>query len=728
MTSYENIIHYYNRLNGNSISLEKLKDFRIRVEKHIESHGHGPHMIDLKGILTRTTKAIKTLINAGAEVAERVDLVPIDVKKDSGKILRVASGYEEEVQSSKFKVQSEETSKNVVAKMIAISSINTDPKRFQNRQDAFSEASANSVAMHYDRNKFDPIVVWLDPKQKKTFVLSGHSRYEGMKRRGEKSIPARYFKGTEEEAIRFAKVRAATQETLTEDLAAYKLMRDGDTDKGIKKLSKAELSRVFKGKVQKLEAYSNLNANGLLIQALSQSNTSNYPYLERNAQWIGILRSENKVISNQGEDNIFHFFYSDKSGRNLKLSKDDFFKLAKKKINQLGKDESVLFPECSSDGCKQTVDKEADPQKGEVYKRLREINEALESIRTKLTSKNPNERVSTEDEKKYLRDTAGKLQEEKDRIQRDLDLMDKSQSSLFGGKAVNGPQYDAFDIQPKKKHRGPLNPLQMAQLQDAIKAGRTPKVNLKEKLNAKQKPAPLFEEPVIDPKQASLFGKGKRKGLHGVDASTLAGVNFHSIELSDRYKKDFQKINSDSHIMIWGVPGSGKTVYLLQLAQFLAEKGKRVLYVANEEYGRSTLAEKITEFKIGHANLRFERDLNEKVIQDFDALFFDSINSMGITLKGYERITKNHPGKIYVPIVQSTKDGDFRGGKDWEHVVDIAGEIKNRQLILRKNRLDPNNSTKAEKLLIDEAVSELEKKNKIKQAVKEKIKPEPIPS
>src|SRR5690606_32713630 len=126
-------------------------------------------------------------------------------------------------------------------------------------------------------------------------------------------------------------------------------------------------------------------------------------------------------------------FYSDKSGKHLKLSKDDFFKLAKKKINQLGKDESILFPECSSDGCRNLVDKETDPVKGESFRRLREISETLSSIDEKLKSKDPKVRVSTEAERNYLiKDLAPKLKAEKEKIQRDLDILDKSQASLFG--------------------------------------------------------------------------------------------------------------------------------------------------------------------------------------------------------------------------------------------------------------------------------------------------------
>jgi hypothetical protein len=54
-----------------------------------------------------------------------------------------------------------------------VSQIHTDPARFQNRTDAFSELSAQSVAEHYDTNKFDPIVIWLDGSTGRYYVLSG---------------------------------------------------------------------------------------------------------------------------------------------------------------------------------------------------------------------------------------------------------------------------------------------------------------------------------------------------------------------------------------------------------------------------------------------------------------------------------------------------------------------------------------------------------------------------
>jgi antirestriction protein ArdC len=233
----------------------------------------------------------------------------------------------------------------------------------------------------------------------------------------------------------------------------------------------------------------------------------------------------------------------------------------------------------------------------------------------------------------------------------------------------------------------------------------------------KSRPAVKREAPV----------KEKHPNLSGVvDASQIGSLKFSKIDLDGDYKTDFLKIYSDTQMMIWGSPGSGKTVYTLKFAQYLAEKKNlKVLYVAHEELGRSTFTEKIIEFNIGHANLKFVKSLEalsaaNLSLDDFDAIFFDSINSIGWTLEDYRKFSEANPGIVKVLVVQSTKDGDFRGGKDWEHEVDIAGEVKNRNMILRKNRLDQEFAKKSDDQLIEEAVKDQKRKNLIREKVKVK--------
>jgi hypothetical protein len=226
--------------------------------------------------------------------------------------------------------------------------------------------------------------------------------------------------------------------------------------------------------------------------------------------------------------------------------------------------------------------------------------------------------------------------------------------------------------------------------------------------------------------------KSNSRSLSGVvDASAIGKLNFKKIDLEGKYRSDFLKMYSDTQIMIWGKPGHGKTVYLLYFAQYLAKKGVKTLYIANEELNRSTLTMKINEHQIGHANLKFTKNFEEMKragysITDFDVIIFDSIQSLGFNLDRYKKFVEENPGICYILVAQSTKNGDFRGGQEWEHEVDIAGEIVNRKLVLRKNRLDPNFHEKADKLMIDERIAEKKKtifiNDKLKSLMKDTVK------
>lgn len=213
----------------------------------------------------------------------------------------------------------------------------------------------------------------------------------------------------------------------------------------------------------------------------------------------------------------------------------------------------------------------------------------------------------------------------------------------------------------------------------------------------------------------------KEVGLSGLPPArssvSPSGVNYkyRAIKLGP-YADELFRLNSDNIVMVHGGPGHGKTVKLLKLAQYFAETGEKVLYINEEEFGRSTLDEKMNLFKIGHPNLTIEGELVD--LGPYTIIFFDSINTLNLTSVGVKKLSKQYPNRVFFLIVQSTKDGSFRGGRDWEHLVDIAGEVINRQLILFKNRLDPDNAKKSEALYFEAMVKEKEKQARVNQKVK----------
>ena len=55
----------------------------------------------------------------------------------------------------------------------------------------------------------------------------------------------------------------------------------------------------------------------------------------------------------------------------------------------------------------------------------------------------------------------------------------------------------------------------------------------------------------------------------------------------------------------------------------------------------------------------------------YDFVIFDSATSIGLTPEIFEKIVKQNNGTSFVSILQSTKEGAFRGSNVWEHLVDV---------------------------------------------------------
>lgn len=300
--------------------------------------------------------------------------------------------------------------------------IHTDEKRFQNRQNKFSAESANEVAENFDENRLDPIVVFNDDKDKKIYVLSGHSRFSGLKKRKEKKIPVRFFKGTEEQAVLFAKIygnRLSDAETLTEDLKAFRLMKE-------QKAKRKDLQSAFKKKLPKLELLAYLNPLGKFIFALDQANVSEFPYLETRAQWVGQFRKENKSITNEQERDIFNYLYSNKKGYELK--KDALFELLKKRA--LLSDER-LFPECDDNGnCKSIQSYEEVGADAVTVNKILFLEKELKMLRA-LRDNKARYKPFTKEERIMIARTIEDYEFELSKYKKDLNVKRKTQSALF---------------------------------------------------------------------------------------------------------------------------------------------------------------------------------------------------------------------------------------------------------------------------------------------------------
>lgn len=176
--------------------------------------------------------------------------------------------------------------------------------------------------------------------------------------------------------------------------------------------------------------------------------------------------------------------------------------------------------------------------------------------------------------------------------------------------------------------------------------------------------------------------RGKLQGVDDLNAdhqgvvSTTDFVNarFNKIGFTGRWLSLIGDPCENFKMMVYGESFNGKSTFCLLFAKYLSQSlGKKVLYIASEEKFGYTLQEKIKRLNVANDNFyiadRIPLDLGE-----YDVVFFDSVNDLGIDHVELKEITD---GIASVAIFQCTKDGDYRGGSEFKHDADVVIKVEN---------------------------------------------------
>ena len=193
---------------------------------------------------------------------------------------------------------------------------------------------------------------------------------------------------------------------------------------------------------------------------------------------------------------------------------------------------------------------------------------------------------------------------------------------------------------------------------------------------------------------ASRGACSHNKGLSGVlTAEEMANRQLDLLAFSSFWLSLFGKPARNFTMMFHGEPHNGKTIFLLILAQYLAENFGEVLYVSSEEFASPTMTKKVNEFLNPiPKRLHFAENLKDPDLSQYNFIILDSVNDLALKINEYKKIRKDHPATAFIFILQHTKAGDFRGGKDWEHMAEIVGEVSQGVVTITKNRYAPKNT------------------------------------
>ncbi len=140
-------------------------------------------------------------------------------------------------------------------------------------------------------------------------------------------------------------------------------------------------------------------------------------------------------------------------------------------------------------------------------------------------------------------------------------------------------------------------------------------------------------------KQQQLFKemKGKKHGS-AISIQKLLKKKYKDVELSPEYAELLGDIEGKCTMMAYGKSGFGKSVWVLKLINYLAEKYGKVLYNSHEEKLNKTLQDRVrTHIEEPHMKVQFAAEWDFRTLMyrteknKYRVIVIDSVQYMGFT-------------------------------------------------------------------------------------------------
>ncbi|MBA2611300.1 MAG: hypothetical protein H0U95_04960 [Bacteroidetes bacterium] len=178
------------------------------------------------------------------------------------------------------------------------------------------------------------------------------------------------------------------------------------------------------------------------------------------------------------------------------------------------------------------------------------------------------------------------------------------------------------------------------------------------------------------------------KNTQGImNSIDFARMQFKTLGFAGKYRKLIGDPNKGFTTMVYGKPKMGKSYLCIDFAGYLARNHGKVLYVAKEEGLDFTLQEKLNSKEVAHPNLDVANDIPND-LSPYDFIFLDSVNKLGLSSNDLEALKHASPGKSFVYIFQTTKEGNFRGANEFQHDVDVVINIPEKGLAVQNGRFN----------------------------------------
>jgi hypothetical protein len=536
-------------------------------------------------------------------------------------------------------MEAKNNAKSANIQVLNLSEITLDPKRFQNRSE-LNETIVNNIVKNFNETELDPLIVWKE--KTKTFLLAGHHRYEGLTRLKKKTASVKYFKGTEAEAIEFAKVKSNSNrslETPIERAKIYRGMASTSTKKAIEEKAK-EIEGKNATYILNLSA---LNANGLVIDSLlklAAGDKQNAALIEKIADWIGDVKRTYTNLTNAHEKEMFDFLMNKEDSKRI-TTKAEFRQKIYAIVGTLDFDNSQPLNlkrfKYQTEG-----EKVYDNEFNELKTKVAEKVEQKADLIDRLSNVRRPDFISADDEANKI--AALKLAEmnaEISRLQAKLIELSKSKSAYVGAGQNQAALFGAM---------------------------------------------PINYVPIVE--QARQTNEVAERMPVAKTSNKLMSMQFDSLEMDEGWQNLMQDPARNMKIAIWGKPKNGKTSGALQLASYLTKFGKVIYNFVDQGFNKSTQDLWIDSGLANNPNaepsdITSSKDLEAELKKGkYTFCFIDMISDWIRTEKMKpeefkERFMRQFPEVSFILIFEVTKGGDFKGDQGWTHLVDAIMTVEN---------------------------------------------------
>lgn len=181
-----------------------------------------------------------------------------------------------------------------------------------------------------------------------------------------------------------------------------------------------------------------------------------------------------------------------------------------------------------------------------------------------------------------------------------------------------------------------------------------------------------------------------------VTAKQVAEMDFPTWKLEGAFADLLGELAIPFYMMIYGSPGAGKSTFSFQFAKYLSENKGKVLLIPTEEGISKTLQKKILDHKADSPNLhvlRATEAIKEQDLSGYPFIVIDSVNDANLSPKDLKELKSKYPKTSFVLILQSNKDGTFKGGNEYLHDVDISIKVDQGIATTEKNRMKEKGET-----------------------------------